>query len=126
MKLAIIGSKYYQPVERVDQYVSTLDKHWVILVGGVKGVDNHAMQAANERGIAVEIIHPEWNKYDDKEAAYRRNRKLIERCNALVAFWDGKSKRTGWMIAEAARQDIPSRIFGAGKGSNYHRHYREK
>jgi hypothetical protein len=52
---------------------------------------------------------PDWKKYG-KSAGYRRNKEMAEVADALVAFWDGKSKGTANMIDLMRKAGKPLKI----------------
>lgn len=52
---------------------------------------------AKERGYAVSEHPADWDRYG-KSAGYIRNKEMAEEADALMAFWDGKSRGTMHMI----------------------------
>lgn len=54
--------------------------------------------------IAATIIEylPDWDKYG-KSAGFKRNTTIVEACDTLLAFWDGKSRGTQDSIAKAEK-----------------------
>jgi hypothetical protein len=101
MKLIIAGNR--------DRHVS--DKfidHWLamyhlepiaILTGRAKGIDSCGEQWATNKGITVIRFPANWNSYG-KAAGPIRNRAMAKEADALLAFWDGKSRGTKNMIEE--------------------------
>ena len=75
-----------------------------IISGIEKGTDLFAEKYAKEKGIAFKGFPADGNKYG-KDADCIRNSQMLEYANQekpiLVAFWDGKDKRTKDMITRA-------------------------
>lgn len=103
MKVAIVGSRTYQPLERVRQYVRALPADTIIISGGARGVDQAAEQEARKRGLEVQIFLPDWDAYG-KAAGPMRNRRIVDACDLVVAFWDQKSSGTRNTIEQARSQ----------------------
>jgi len=93
MKVAIVGSRNYQDLNRVTRYVASLPADTIVVSGGARGVDHEAECAARQRGLAVLIFPANWNAYG-KSAGYRRNAQIVAVADYVVAFWDGVSKGT--------------------------------
>lgn len=69
----------------------------VIICGEARGADSLGKRYAQEHNLQVLSFPANWDKYG-KSAGYRRNEEMAEKADALVAFWDGKSKGTEHMI----------------------------
>ncbi|KKL45313.1 hypothetical protein LCGC14_2356910, partial [marine sediment metagenome] len=52
------------------------------------------------------VYRAEWDKYG-KSAGFLRNQTIIDNCDMVVAFWDGKSKGTADTINKAKRSKKP-------------------
>ena len=74
-----------------------------IISGTARGADQFGEQFAKEENYLLSRFPADWDKYG-KSAGYRRNVEMakfaIEDQNKglLIAFWDGKSSGTKWMI----------------------------
>ena len=110
MKLAIIGSRTFNDYEKMKYYVGTyLDRTELIISGGAKGADSLAKRLALDF-IMDYIEYPaEWDKYG-KSAGYRRNIQIVDECDMVLAFWDGKSKGTKHTIDLARKAKKPTFI----------------
>ena len=64
---------------------------------------------ANERGYPIKQFPADWNKYG-KSAGYKRNEEMAKYADALIAFWDGKSKGTKHMIDLAKRYGLKVKV----------------
>ena len=67
-----------------------------------KGADKLAEQYAKEKGFLIKQFPANWNKFG-KAAGPKRNQQMANYTDALIAFWDGKSRGTKHMI-EMAKQ----------------------
>lgn len=92
MKLAVVGSRGFEQTQLV---ITKLEKLWEsrkdleIVTGGADGPDKVAEQWAREKGIPVEVFLPD--DPEDKSSYIKRNAKIVEASNAMMAFWDGVS-----------------------------------
>ena len=93
MKVAVIGSRNFDDNKVLTKTLDSIDNFDIIVSGGAKGADKLGEQYAKERNIPIQIFLPDWKKYG-KSAGVRRNKKIIDYCDIVVAFWDGKSKGT--------------------------------
>lgn len=93
-RLAVIGGRDFDDYELLK---SELDKHLknisLISSGGAVGADLLGERYAIDNDIDTLIFKPEWDKYG-RSAAFVRNKTIIENCDKVIAFWDGKSKGT--------------------------------
>lgn len=96
MKLAIIGSRSFNDVAFISSELdklldsSNLD---LIISGGARGADSIGTEWARSKCIPCKIHLPDWDKYG-KGAGFIRNELIINECDAVIAFWDGKSRGT--------------------------------
>ena len=74
----------------------------ILLSGGCRGADQLGERFAKEVGWEIEYYMPEWKKYG-RAAGPLRNKCMIEKCDAVICFWDGKSKGTGSLIQYAQK-----------------------
>ena len=94
MKVAIIGSRNIQ-IKNLSEYLPRETTE--IVSGGAKGVDTSAREYALSNSIKLTEFLPEYSKYK-KGAPLRRNLQIIEYADMVIAFWDGKSKGTKFVI----------------------------
>lgn len=83
----------------------------VVVSGGANGVDKWAAELAEERGIPVVVIRPNWKKYG-KSAGFKRNGEIVEAADDVIAFWDGQSRGTLDTIKKAHQAVKPYCIIG--------------
>ncbi len=101
MKVAIIGSRNII-INDLDKYIPKYTTE--IVSGGAKGVDSCAADYAKSHGIKLTEFLPEYNKYG-KAAPLKRNLQIIEYCDQLIAFWNGTSKGTKFVITIVKNQE---------------------
>jgi len=98
MKTAIIGSRTLNPV------IELKNRPELIISGGANGVDKCAEDYAKCNNIPILIIKPDYQRYNAKNAPIIRNKEIVNRCDVLIAYWDGKSKGTEFTIEYAKKQ----------------------
>jgi hypothetical protein len=103
MKIAVIGSRGFTDQELLFKTLDKLPGKEVIVSGGAKGADKLAEVYAKERGIETEIYLPEYDRYG-RGAPLKRNLKIVDAADLVVAFWDGKSRGTKFGIDYAGKQ----------------------
>lgn len=81
-----------------------------VVCGCARGADTLGKQFAEEFGLKVLEYPADWDKYG-KRAGYIRNEEMSKVSNALIAFWDGKSKGTKHMIDSAKKYKLDIRII---------------
>jgi len=108
MKLAIIGSRTFSDFWTLEKWVFKFNPIKIIS-GGAIGADSLAEEYAKKENIIFEIFKPEWDKYG-KSAGFIRNQQIIDACDIVLAFWDGKSKGTQDSINKAKLAKKPTFI----------------
>ncbi len=81
----------------------------VIISGNARGADRMGELYAEARGYECRTYPADWDAHG-KSAGYKRNQLMAENADALIAFYDGKSKGTGHMINIAKTKGLPTRI----------------
>ena len=124
MKLAIVGSRTFDDFmllnETVYSYFMSEFKPGhleAIISGGAKGADSVAKRWAMINSVdtedfkAVEYFEflPDWES-DGKAAGFIRNKEIVNACDMVLAFWDGKSKGTEHTIKLARLAKKPTFI----------------
>ena len=77
-----------------------------VISGCAKGVDTLAIDWAARNGIRVERYPANWDKCG-KSAGYRRNERMAEAADALIAVWDGVSRGTKHMMDICESKGMP-------------------
>jgi hypothetical protein len=119
MKVAIVGSRTFI---NYNLFTNTMDKLsdsglfevTEIISGGAKGVDTLAERYANEKGIPITVIKPDWELHG-KSAGMIRNGEIIRQTEMVVAFWDGKSRGTRNTIGRAMQAQMTCFIINTNR-----------
>lgn len=114
MKTAIIGSRtitdvnleYYIPKE-TDEIIS----------GGAVGVDTLAREYAKLHGLRLTEFLPEYERYG-RAAPLVRNDGIIKAADIVLAFWDGKSHGTKYVIDKCRRLGVKVKIIVRCEGGD--------
>lgn len=109
MKLAVIGSRNL--TVNLADYLSGMEIDELVS-GGARGIDRCVRRYAEERKIPLREFLPDYNRYG-KVAPLRRNIEIVEYADAVVAFWDGSSRGTKFVIDACRERSKPIRIFKA-------------
>lgn len=96
-------------VETMDYLLSEVNESITVVCGKARGADTLGEQYAKERGYSVKYFPADWDRYG-KAAGYIRNEEMAENADALVAFWDGKSRGTRNMIEIAKERGLRIRV----------------
>jgi len=104
MKTAIIGSRGITDID-IGRYLPEGTDE--IVSGGAKGVDTLAREFAVRHGIKLTEFLPDYREYR-RGAPLKRNEQIVEYADVILAFWDGRSKGTKFVIdiAEECGKDI--------------------
>ena len=117
MKVAVIGSRGLQ-VDHLENYLS--EGVTEIVSGGARGVDTCARNYALSHGLKLTEFLPEYGKYG-RGAPLRRNLAIIEYADLVLAFWDGKSKGTKFVIDNCKKRNIPVVVYQPAAGPEANR-----
>ena len=107
MRVAVIGSRGLQ-VNDLGKYLP--DEVTEIISGGARGVDTSAREYAMEHGLKLTEYLPEYDKYG-RSAPLKRNITIIENADLVLAFWDGSSKGTKYVIENCKKRNIPVQVY---------------
>jgi hypothetical protein len=80
-----------------------------VVSGGAKGADKLGEQYAIENNLRLTVYYANWDSYG-VAAGHIRNAEMAEDAEALIALWDGVSKGTANMIANARRKKLKTHI----------------
>lgn len=101
MKIAVIGSRGLI-VQNLEKYLP--DNVTEIVSGGARGVDTCAREYARKKHMKLTEFLPEYEKYG-RSAPLRRNLLIIDYADEVLAFWDGHSHGTKYVIEQCARKN---------------------
>lgn len=115
INLAVIGSRTFRDSASLWAELDSMrESIRCIVTGGAEGPDQMAELWAFAKNIPIIVIKPDWEKYG-KSAGPIRNKDIIDNCDEVLAYWDGKSKGTQHALALARREEktIHLRKFSA-------------
>ncbi len=107
MKIAIIGSRGLLPSE--EELQAVLGEATEIVSGGAKGVDACGAAYARRHGLRLTEFLPDYARYR-RGAPLVRNQAIVDYADCVVAFWDGHSKGTKFVIDYAQKVGKPCRV----------------
>jgi len=81
-----------------------------VVSGTARGADKTGEEWAKFNNIPVEKHPANWDKHG-KSAGYIRNSEMADCSEALVAFWDGKSRGTKHMIDLATKKGLVVTVY---------------
>ena len=110
MKYIIAGGRDFKYTGILEKVCNTFTDIDTVISGCAQGADTIGAEWAAKKGIAVQTFPAYWNIYG-KSAGFIRNTEMAEHADALIAFWDGKSKGTAHMIQTMAKKKKPYWVY---------------
>ena len=107
MKVAVIGSRGLL-IDDLGNYLP--EETTEIISGGARGVDTCAREYALRHGLKLTEYLPEYSRYG-RGAPLKRNITIIKNADLVLAFWDGKSRGTRYVIDSCKKRNIPVKIY---------------
>lgn len=107
MKVAVIGSRGLT-VSDLGRYLPETTTE--IVSGGAKGVDTSAREYALSHDIKLTEFLPEYTRFG-RSAPLKRNITIIEYSDIVLAFWDGKSRGTKFVIDNCRKLGVEVRVY---------------
>ena len=107
MKVAVIGSRGLT-IDDLGEYLP--EGTTEIVSGGAKGIDSCAKDYALAHNIKLTEFLPEYKRFG-RVAPLKRNLKIIEYSDIVLAFWDGKSKGTKYVIDNCRKMGVEVKIY---------------
>ena len=96
----------YPLLERtMDQFLEEIQDEITIFCGKARGADSLGEYYAESRRYAIQYFPPDWRRYG-RGAGLVRNREMVDKADALAAFWNGESRGTGHIIQLARRRGL--------------------
>ena len=111
MKVAVIGSRTITNVN-LSKYLPADTTE--IVSGGARGVDTVAKNYALAHNLKLTEFLPAYELYG-RGAPLRRNILIIENADLVLAFWDGQSRGTKFVIENCRKRNIPVKIYVPAK-----------
>ena len=107
MRVAVIGSRGLT-VDNLGDYLPIETTE--IISGGARGVDASAREYALRQGLKLTEYLPKYERYG-RAAPLRRSIAIIENADLVLAFWDGASRGTKYVIDNCKKRNIPIKIY---------------
>ena len=113
-RIAVVGSRSFKNYEFLksilDAYIGIV---LVIVSGGAAGADKLAERWAKDNGVPLKVFYPSWKRYG-KAAGPIRNQEIVDNCDFVIAFWDGKSRGTMDTLKKAVIAHKEVKIYWRG------------
>ena len=107
MKIAIICSRVLT-VSNLEKYLPKETTE--IVSGGAVCIDTCAKEYAIKNNIKLIECLPEYEKYG-RSAPLRRNLSIIDYADCVIAFWDGRSHGTKFVIDNCKKKNKKVRVL---------------
>lgn len=108
MKVAIIGSRTIKKINNLQSYLP--ENVEAIVSGGAVGVDQVAATFARENNIQLIEFLPQYEKFG-RRAPLVRNIEIIKTSSLVLAFWNGQSRGTAFVVRKCREMGVPVRLF---------------
>lgn len=82
----------------------------IIFSGGAMGTDYLGERYARERGYGLHVFPADWKKYGNS-AGPIRNMLMADNADALICFWDGRSRGPRNIIFESNKRKLQVNII---------------
>ena len=111
-RIVIAGCRDYTDYDAVKEFLTTKiinqqkQTKWILLSGRSRGADRLGERFAQENGWEIETFPAAWERYG-RAAGPIRNKTMVDICDAVICFWDGKSKGTASLIRLAKKAKKP-------------------
>lgn len=115
MKVIVAGGRDFNDYSSLEYALNQLQNSYPneiieIVSGNARGADTLGERWAKENNKNIHYFKADWNKFG-KSAGYKRNEKMAEFADALIAFWDGNSKGTNHMINLAREYKLKVKVI---------------
>lgn len=107
MKVAVVGSRNLT-INNLGDYLPKDTTE--IVSGGARGIDRCARMYANTHNIRLTEFLPQYEIYG-RSAPLKRNLEIIRYADIVLAFWDGKSHGTRFVIENCKKENVPIKVF---------------
>ena len=115
-KIVVAGGRTFNDLASMTVHLNALLKtkrltHEIVIISGTaRGADQTGEQYADNTGTTLLRFPADWDKHG-KSAGYVRNKAMAAEADAVVVFWDGKSKGSKHMIDIAESSGLPLRVI---------------
>ena len=101
MKVAVVGSRNLKVTNLGDYLPDGTDE---IVSGGARGIDSCARAYAVANGLRLTEFLPDYDTYG-RSAPVLRNITIIDYADEVIAFWDGDSHGTKFVIDNCRKRN---------------------
>ena len=121
LKQIVAGSRDFNDYALLDQKIHSLatgeyDNRAISIVSGMaRGADALGVEFAREYGVQLFKFPAYWDMHG-KGAGFLRNMAMGDFSDALLAFWDGRSRGTAHMIKYMQSLGKPTHIVYYNRG----------
>jgi len=103
--LAVIGSRTWTDENLIRAHLDGMrqaysDSEVGIVSGGADGADKIGARLAREMGLEVTIMLPNYRQFG-RSAPLQRNKKIVDKADMVLAFWNGASRGTAHALGYA-------------------------
>jgi hypothetical protein len=106
MKVAVIGSRGLS-IPNLGEYLPAETDE--VVSGGARGADSSAKAYAIANSIKLTEFLPDYSKHG-RGAPLKRNIQIIEHSDFVLAFWDGVSRGTKFVIDNCKKMNVPIKV----------------
>lgn len=124
-RVCIAGGRDFNEQQRLfdkcDYILSLKHPNIVVVTGVAWGADAAGILFAEARGYEIDpfpVMSDQWRI--GKWMGHRRNEVMLDTCDALISFWDGKSRGTGEGLKYAKRKGLFVREINYQGDGNLH------
>lgn len=108
-RIAFVGCRDWTDRELIDSAMTSIRTPFIVITGDASGADRIAAELASDLALECVRHRADWDRLGHA-AGPERNGRIVADCDAVIAFWDGKSKGTLDCITQAVRAGKPVRI----------------
>lgn len=107
MKVAVVGSRGLK-INNLEEFLP--EDTTEIISGGARGVDQYAREYALSHNIKLTEIKPDYRRFE-RGAPIKRNAQIVQSSDKVIAFWDGKSRGTAFVIDFSKFVCVPVTVY---------------
>lgn len=111
MKIGIVGSRNFKDKEFIEHVLfrELVSLGAEVITGGAVGVDQFVIDFCKKDIVPCRVIRPR-NPSNKQDYLYR-NVEIITLSDKIIAFWDGKSRGTKFVIDYARARNKPVEVY---------------
>lgn len=112
-KVVIAGGRTFNDIRLMTKkcdHLLSKQRNIEIVSGTANGADKLGEAYAYSKGYSVKRFPANWDGFG-KGAGHIRNKQMAMYADAVIVFWDGKSKGTLHMINVAKAKELPLSII---------------